>query len=172
MTKHHTSARGFTLLEALVVVALLGLAALFVSSLFGSTYTKWQLDSTAKGIRTFLDSAYTRMVDTHSQTFVHLNGQRLTLSRDVAGTNVLDSYQLPANLTVSSNWPDDGSGGKVLGCDTMGRTMNVSTGAMVSTVQHLTMDDQAMLDGVVQPRITYQVHIYPLWRVDVEKQIQ
>jgi prepilin-type N-terminal cleavage/methylation domain-containing protein len=172
MTKRHSCARGFTLLEALVVVALLGLATLFVSSLFGSTYTRWQLDSSATEIRAFLESTYDHMVTTHGETFVHLNGQWLTVSRDAAGTNVLDSYRIPAGLELSTNWPDDGTGAQALGCDSMGRTMNVGTGAMVNAVQQLSVDDRDMLDGRVQPRITYQIQIYPLWRVDVQKQIR
>lgn len=175
-------ARGFTLLEALVVVALLGIAATIVVGTLQSTYQKMRLETAVNDIDSLLESAYEHMVSTQAEVFFGLvEGPpwRLRVTRDAGLSVVLNEYVVPDYVNfsmgvvgaVDTNWPAAASNGPWrLRLDTFGRTTTV-TGAPVTAVQTLTVTHRDVVTGRLKPRLRYEVRIYPLWRVDVAKEV-
>ncbi len=173
--------RGFTLLEALVVVALLGIAAAIVGGILNTTYQRMRLETAVNDIDSLLESAYGAMVNTQAEVFIGLQKEpwRLQVARDAALTDVIEEYVVPAHVNFSTatldaiqtNWPAASTNGPWrLRLDTMGRTTTVA-GAPVTAVQTLTVTHRDMVTGRLKPPLRYEVRIYPLWRVDVAKEI-
>lgn len=174
-------ARGFTLLEALVVAALVGIIATIVGGILNSTYQRMRLEAAVSDIDSLLESAYSFMVRSQAEVFFGLvkNPWRLRVARDAALTDVLKEYAVPGfinfSLTaldgVESNWPAAGPNGPwVLRLDTFGRTTTPG-GAPVASVQELAITHRGMVTGGLAPRLRYEVRIYPLWRVEVAKEV-
>lgn len=175
------SARGFTLLEALIVVALLGIVAAMVGGILNSTYQRMRIESAVNDIDSLLESAHAAMVETQGEVFIGLmkNPWRLRVTRDAALNDVLKEYVVPnfvgfsmATLEgVEVNWPAPGPDGPwQLRLDTFGRTTTLG-GAPVSAVQTLTVTHRNVVTGRLTPRVRYEVRIYPLWRVEVAKEV-
>ncbi len=173
--------RGFSLLEALVVVALLGIAATIVGGVLNSTYQKMRLESAVNDIDSLLESAHSAMVSSQAEVFIGLQKGpwRLRVARDAALTDVVEEFVVPDYVSFSmaavdgiqTNWPAaTGDGPWRLRLDTVGRTTTVA-GAPVTAVQTLTVTHRDVVTGRLKPRLRYEVRIYPLWRVDVAKEV-
>jgi len=95
---------------------------------------------------------------------------------------VLRELELPelVNLSMTStseidcDWPDedgatlsanDTSTPRILQLDLIGRTLD-ATGVQITGVRHLIITHDDMVTGALQPRMRYEVRIYPLWYVN------
>jgi prepilin-type N-terminal cleavage/methylation domain-containing protein len=181
MVPSNLRARGFTLLEALVVVALLGIVAAIVGGILNTAYQKMRLETAVNDIDSLLESAYSAMVSTQGEVFIGLQKEpwRLRVARDAALTDVVAELMVPQYVSfsmasvegVETNWPAVSTEGPWrLRLDTMGRTTTVA-GAPLNAVQTLTVTHRDVVTGRLKPRLRYQVRIYPLWRVDVAKEV-
>ncbi len=127
---------GFTLIEALVVVAIVGLLVLVAIVPINSYWQRSRLETTSGDIRNFLQSAYYEAINQHTQVVV-------TLQRN-AGTARWELYLTPPPLNGSrllvlpefvsfadnplasaGGWPVSSVNGNVraIMCDPSGRTM-------------------------------------------------
>ena len=145
------SQRGFTLIETLVVVAILGFVAALAVVQINKIWQKARLKAEAGNLSALLQSAYTFMVNNRAPVFVRLvpgtsgAATQVTVTQNVDGTGTLfDTYTLPSFVSLSTtstaggamdsatNWacacsgctvPDSSTPG-VLEIDTLGRTLN------------------------------------------------
>lgn len=181
MVPSRTRARGFTLLEALVVVALVGIVVTIVVGALQTTYQKMRLETAVNDIDSLLEAAHAAMVNTQADVFVGLLKEpwRLRVARDAALTDVLEELVVPGHVSFSmatvdgiqTNWPAAAADGPwLLRLDTVGRT-TTAAGGPVTAVQALTVTHRDVVTGRLSPRLRYEVRIYPLWRVDVAKEI-
>jgi prepilin-type N-terminal cleavage/methylation domain-containing protein len=129
-------AAGFTLIETLVVLAIVGLLVLVAIVPIGSYWQRSRLETTAGDIRNFLQSAYSEAINQHTQVVV-------TLQKN-ATTGLWELYLTPPPLNGSrflvlpefvsfaynplatlGGWPVSSSDANVRGimCDPSGRTM-------------------------------------------------
>lgn len=181
MVRATTRARGFTLLEALVVVALLGIVAAIVGGILNATYQKMRLETAVNDIDSLLESAHESMISVQSDVFVGLLKApwRLRVARDAALTDVVREFAVPEHVSfsmttvdgVQTNWPAAGADGPwLLRLDTFGRT-TTAAGAPVTAVQTLTVTHRDVVTGRLKPRLRWEVRIYPLWRVETAKEV-
>ena len=137
---------GVTLIEALVVLAILGLVTAVVTVPINSYWQRSRLQSAAGDIRNFLQLAYVEAVNQHTAITVTLSKAStdapwtLQLNPPPAGTRAaLGTYVVPDFVSFAYNsaaaanpgaaptgWPSQGSGPdapRSLACDTMSRTL-------------------------------------------------
>ncbi len=171
------SESGVTLLEALIVLAIIALITAVVTVPVNSYWQRSRLESTAGDIRNFLQQAYVEAVNQHT-------GITVTL-RQVTGQWQLQiapppqhspaTYVLPDFVSLAYN-PAAGAGGwpvvgatRSLNCDTTGRTLDPNTGLQVTSTQTLAITHQRMVDGSLAPNTRFDVQIFPLWNVTILK---
>lgn len=193
--------RGFTLVEAMVVVLIIGFLAALAVVQVNKAWQRSRLEGAAGTVQSFLQSAYTYMVNNRAPVFVRLvmssagpTMLAITQNSDGSGT-VFATYKVPNFVSLSTTdpttgaldaatvWPcgacppatctiGPGTPG-VLECDTMGRAMNISCSPpeMVSGVQSLVLTHVNMVRGSLQPRIVYTIQIPPVWKARLLKAV-
>jgi prepilin-type N-terminal cleavage/methylation domain-containing protein len=168
--------RGFTLLEALIVLAIVALVTAIVTVPINSYWQRARLETTAGDIRNFMQQAYVEAVNQHAQITVTL--------QQVSGAWVLQltppplhspaTYTIPdfvQVVTANTNWPT-AAGVRELGCDTVGRTLDPTSGPpspQVGSTQTLAITHSSMADGSLTPNIRYDIQVYPVWNVSILK---
>ncbi len=179
---------GVTLIEALVVLAIIALVTAIVMVPVNSYWQRSRLETTAGDIRNFLQQAYVEAVNQHSQitvTMQQVSGV-WTLQITPAPPHAPAAYAIPDFVSLSLNpapaaggWPTVG-GVATLICDTKGLTICPSgaTGTAADTcdgvtqvrgVKTLSITHVSMVDGSLTPNTRYDVQVYPLWNVSVVK---
>lgn len=187
----HGTTAGFTLVEALVVLVLLGLLAAIALTTMSSSWQKSRLQSSADQVKAFVQGAYDETARIHAPVFVRFTpeaggGGTLQLARDAAGSQVLDTFDVPSYISFSTasvgeaqgNWPAaDGSSlaasstaARVLECDLIGRTLS-PTGTQVSAAQQIVMTHRRMVTGSLTPPMRYLLNLSPLWHVQVNREM-
>jgi prepilin-type N-terminal cleavage/methylation domain-containing protein len=193
--------RGFTLVEALVVVLIIGFLAALAVVQVNKAWQRSRLEGEAGTVQSFLQSAYTFMVNNRAPVFVRLvvsatgaTVLAITQNSDGSGT-VFASHTFPDFVSLSTTdpapgvldaatvWPcgacppatctiGPGTPG-VLECDTMGRAMDTSCSPpqMVSGVQSLILTHVDMVRGSLQPRVVYTIQIPPVWKARLLKAV-
>jgi prepilin-type N-terminal cleavage/methylation domain-containing protein len=168
---------GFSLLEALIVLAIVGLLAAIVTVPINSYWQRSRLETTAGDIRNFLQQAFTEAVNQHTSitvTFSQVSGAwvlRLAPPplRAPATYTLPDFVSLALNPTPGAGgWPISGST-RTLTCDTIGRTIDPTTGQQVTSTQTLAITHVRMVDGSLTPNTRFDVQVYPLWNVSIRK---
>lgn len=180
------SQRGVTLIEMLVVLAVLGVLAGVVSFAINSAWQRYRLEATAGDVRSFVQQTFTAMTGEGAPVFLRLvpgTPNRLEITSAADGTGVLRQLELPEliNLSMTStseidcDWPaedgtqpstSDTSTPRVLQLDLVGRTLD-ATGVQVTGIRHLIMTHDDMVTGTLEPRMRYDVRLYPLWYVQL-----
>lgn len=183
---------GVTLVEALVVLAILGLVTAIVAVPINSYWQRSRLQSTAGDIRNFLQTAYTEAVNQHTQVTVTLQQDTTTgnwqlqlnpppaAPRTALGTYVVPSFvSLAYNPTAAAGgWPTSGAISSII-CDTMSRTLcpvgfascdpTSTTPAQVTNVRTLSITHTSMVDGSLTPKTRFDIQIFPVWNVSYHK---
>lgn len=181
----HASARrhrelGVTLLEALVVLAIVGVLAAIATVPLNSYWQRARTESTAGDIRNFLQQAFTEAINQHTPITVTL--------QQTAGTWVLQlappppaprtangTYTIPDFVSLAYNpasgagaWPTSGST-RTLTCDTVGRTVDPTTGQQVTSTMTMSITHIRMVDGSLTPNVRFDIQVFPLWNVTLRK---
>jgi prepilin-type N-terminal cleavage/methylation domain-containing protein len=184
------SQRGVTLVEMLVVLAIFALIALIGTVQINKTWQRYRLEGASNEIRSFLQSAFTEAGRMRVPVFVRLlpaNGgtpAALQVATDSNGTTVLSSFQIPDFISFSTtsvtgldcNWPCTGVAGacasgtdpRVLQVSPVGRTMEFD-GTPVTVTETLVVTHRDMVTGLLTPRTSYTMRVFPLWQALTER---
>jgi prepilin-type N-terminal cleavage/methylation domain-containing protein len=183
---------GFTLIEVLVVLVIVGVLAALVTVPINSYWQRARTETTAGDIRNFLQQAFTEAINQHTPINVTLQQDAAShwvlqlnppppFPRDINGT-----YTLPEFVSLDLN-PGAGAGGwpvlntvRTLTCDTKGLTVCPSgaTGKdanecdgikAVKETKTLSITHTRMMDGTLTPKVRYDIQVFPLWNVTIRK---
>ena len=183
---HARSQRGFTLIEMLLVILLIGVMVGIATFAINATWQRFRLESTAGDVRSFVQQTFTSMNSEGTPVFLRLvpgTPNRLEIAAAADGTGVMRQLELPnlVNLAMTStseidcDWPDedgevlstnDTSTPRILQLDLIGRTLD-ATGVQITGVRHLILTHDDMVTGALQPRMRYEIRVYPLWYVNL-----
>ena len=178
---------GVTLIEALVVLAILGLVTAVITVPINSYWQRSRLQSAAGDVRNFLQVAYTEAVNQHTQVTVSmqqvagkwqlqiapapLRGPSTFLFPDVVDCTTLN----PA--ATAGGWPAIGPV-RSLVCAPNGLTFipagatcaaTESAGSQVREVKTLSITHTSMVDGSLSPNTRFDIQIFPIWNVSYQK---
>lgn len=172
--------RGFSLIEALVVVVLVGiLVAIGITQLYGF-WQRSRLDSAVTEMRGFLQGVPNQTRQDQPTmvvrpVWVRLDAaqRRITVASNGAFTDVLAEHRFPEFLGATADWvvAATAAGPWTLQCDFQGRTVHPVSGVMVGGNQEITLTHRDMLTGRLRPRIQYRIRIAPLWNVTVQREV-
>lgn len=190
LSAHFRRQRGVTLIEMLTVLLLFGLIALIGTIQVNKTWQRYRLDNVSSELRNFMQSAFVEMGRQRTPVFLRLeppNGTvpaRLAVCRNADGSGEIDAYVMPDFISLSTtsvtgftcNWPCAASGGacatittpRVLRCDSIGRATN-SEGTQVREVQTLVVTHRDMINAGLDPRVRWEMQVFPLWQVLAER---
>ncbi len=159
------SERGMTLIEILVVLAVVAAGALVTVTNLSATYHKFELDSSSKEVAAFLNQAPKLAKESNQDVLLIWDPEdaqvRIT---DATGANLLDVLDLPDFIVVEP------AGAQTYRCDTMGRAyIGAASVTMMDAVQQLSATHRDIASGDITPFIAYQYRLTPLWNVTVEK---
>jgi len=156
---------GFTLIEVLVVVALIGLMAMIMTIAVSKTLKRQRLETAAHEVQSFLNKAYTTTTSTGRSVFVWVgapasDGSRTMRIYDDTNNNgvfdssadvIIDTRTITGDLVVAAapssttlrSWPATGTSNTfIIECDTMGRAIdppNSSTNGSSTTGVPMTL---------------------------------
>ncbi|MEW6759119.1 MAG: prepilin-type N-terminal cleavage/methylation domain-containing protein [Acidobacteriota bacterium] len=180
--------RGFSLIEMLIVMAILGLIAVILTVAVSKTLKRQRLETAAQQLKSFVDRAYVEKSQSGVGVFVQIgavqgNGTRtVTLLEDTNSNgvpettdSVLDSETITADIvlsnsaTVANQWPTvDGS--LTLLCDTMGRAVDPTSNLQIQAEAQVTLTHVEMTgSGTLKPRFNFTLAVTPLWRPTATK---
>ena len=180
---------GITLLEILIVVALLGLITVILTVAVANAIKKGRVETTGRQLQSFLENTYIRSLQSGRTVFVTITpvggtnpARTVTLYDDVNQNNIFstsDDTPLPgasmiltedvqvqmAPLSGEIGMPAVGSYW-VIGCDPKGNTINPVTGRKVTTLVSL---DLFQKDN--DPNINIHLTATPLWHVSMAQHV-
>ena len=136
--------RGFSLIEILVVVALLGMISVIMTIAVSKTLKRQRLETAAHEIQSFATRAYTNTASTGRAVFLRVSAPVADGSRTMvlcddtnnnlqfdSGTDLQLAMQLiTGDLVVSAppsgiaSWPSPASNVFIVACDPLGRTVD------------------------------------------------
>ncbi|THJ33038.1 prepilin-type N-terminal cleavage/methylation domain-containing protein [Lampropedia aestuarii] len=99
VARHHCRANGFTLIEAMLVVALLGILTAIALPSFQTMITNTRVTTSASELQSLLLYARSEAVFRRSSTSVTSNGS--TWEVTAANNDVLRSFEFPNTVTLS-----------------------------------------------------------------------
>lgn len=170
--------RGITLVELLVVVALLGFLALIATAQLTHIVQKNQLESAARDVTAFLQGVPDLVAKQQSPLWVRFvpapSPARLEVTADLAGTQVLRQLDLPEVITfdltslsgIDTTWPQSTATSiYTLRCDTMNRATDPDSGTQLQAEARLLLTHVNMLNGTLTPKYGIDVAVSPVWAV-------
>lgn len=190
--------RGFTLLEMLIVVALVALITVIMIIAVSRAIKRQRLEVAARQLQSLIEKAYVLQAQNHTGVFVVLNAtagdgtrtvelrldsfppdNQLSAAELAAGIIASNQLVLSSDLVVSAcNWPALTVGGKnvnVLLCDSVSRTMdptvNPSTPIANATIS-LTHVDMTTAPPKLTPRVRYDIVQDRLWHATLSLPIR
>lgn len=185
----HRGERGFTLLEMIIVAAILGMIALIATIAVSNAIKRQRLEVASRQLQSIMEKAYVLTAQRNAGVFMVLTpaysdgSRRVMLRADTDGDGQISSAELApydsskyavgdpnndaiitSDLVVSScNWPSvtvGGSSMKVLLCDTQGRTLDPS-------VSPATQFSSALISLTRQDMTTSPPALTPRTRYDI-----
>ncbi len=163
--------RGFSLVELLIVVVLIGLGAYIGTIAVTNFIQKQRLTTATSELRAFLQEIPNQVTREQTPLYVHYlaatasSPAQFRVTRDQAGTQVVRSYTLLREIAVETiSWPALGSG-RALRCDTLFRTTDPTTNVQVPLTHVMRLTHSRMLSGQLKPKRSYDIAITPVWSV-------
>lgn len=162
----NAGARGFTLIEALIVVALIGIAAGVVMANFLDISKRMRLEGQMRDLKTFMQSVPTMVRVQHRELYLVWDAgeSRYIISDDSAGANIIDEFPVAEYVRF-------GTTPQSYRCDSFGRTYLGTSSTTVTDVQAIEATHAEMLTGALAPEIRYTISLTPLWHVTIEKRV-
>jgi len=163
LSRRTTAQHGFTFVELLVVLILVGLTAVVTIISIRTFLARYQLDTQMTKLSAFLDSVPAAARRNNGPVFLvwQSAASQFVISTDAAGTQVMDSLKIDTR-TISITAPS----APVLRCDVMGRVFIGTSTTMMNTVQTITLQHARVNDPSAP---VFRLSIPPLWVVMVER---
>lgn len=172
-----TMQRGITLVELLVVVALLSFLALLGTAQLTHIVQKNQLQSAARDVTAFLQGVPDLVAKKQSPLFVRFQvpsgkGAYFEVTTDLAGTQVLRRFDLPEAIkfdltslsAIDTTWPKSAASNiYTLRCDTFNRATHPDSGVQLQGEARLLLTHVNMVKGTLTPRYGIDVGVAPVW---------
>ncbi len=178
---------GFTLIEALIVLVILGLVTTIAVVQINSYWQRARLQTAAGDLRSFLQTVYTEAIAQHTQMAVTLQ----TASGACVFQVAPPPLKVPATFTLpdvvdcttlnpgptAGGWPTS-SGVPTLICAPTGITLipagatcaaTETPGGQAREVKTLSITHARMVDGSLTPNTRFDVQIFPIWNVSYRK---
>lgn len=182
--------RGFSLIEVLVVVAIMGMVAVILTVATSKALKRQRLETAAQEFKGFVDRAYILTAQQGRGVFteigpVQANGSRIvrlvedtnengameTTDRELERMTLTSDIVLSNSATAATAWPAGAGGTLVLLCDTLGRAVNPGTGQPRTAAARVMLTHIEMTgSGTLRPVLTFTVDVTPLWRPTVTKE--
>jgi prepilin-type N-terminal cleavage/methylation domain-containing protein len=179
---------GFSLIEMLVVVAILGLISIILTVAIAGTLKRQRLETAGHQLKSFVDRAYALTAQQASDVFVQIgpaqaDGSRtLTLVADTNSNQTLDGGDpvlatetitgdliLTNSTTAATQWPTVGSNLQLL-CNIRGQAINPVTKKVMTDEAIVSLTHSEMTgSGTLRPRFRFDVHVFPLWNPTLVK---
>lgn len=178
--------RGFSLVELLVVLALLAAISLVTTIQILAFLQKNELQAQAQEVKAFLQEV-PQLVARHQQPLWVIfrpaggtgPGGLLQIARDQAGTQVLRELRIKETIAFGLaapvewlNWaPGTTSGTYVLACDTFNRAVRPQGGQLqqIETPALAVFTHQKMKSGALRPKYRWVLGIAPVWEVNLAR---
>ena len=184
---------GFSLIEILVVVAILGLISVMMTIAVSKTLKRQRLETAAHEIQSFVTNAYSRTAATGRAVLLQVTAPASDGSRQInmfddtdndlkftSGNDARMAIQLvPGDILVSAptdvtSWPSPSSDTFLVACDVMGRTVNptLTNPVPVAGPVSLSMTHKEMgSGGTLRPDIRYDITLNVLWQPAIVKYV-
>jgi prepilin-type N-terminal cleavage/methylation domain-containing protein len=179
---------GVTLIETLVVLAILGLITAAAAVPLNGAWQRSRLESSVGEVRNFLQVAYTEAINQRTKITVTLSlnstsgNWELNLApapQRAPATYVVPDYVSSIDANSDTNWPTPSAGSRSLICDPKGLTLDPTnldpvTGEprQVTTTQTLGVTHVNMVDGSLSPNVEYDVQVFPLWNASSRRYVR
>lgn len=188
--------RGFSLVELLVVLAILGLTLTVAGTAVMRTIKRNYLSSTVQGLQLLASRAQLEAQRRGAMVFLRIwkvgtgpNGTLpVELWADADGDGLFDSTKdlliqqilldparislstVASNQIQSANWSnDDTTNERLLACSTFGQTINPATGLQIAATAKLSITHTDMVLGRLLPPFNEVLHISPAWSVQIKE---
>lgn len=175
---------GFTLIEVLVVLAIMGLVAALMTIAVSKTLKRQRLGTAAAQLSSFIQKAYTNTSLNQREVFIEIGAAQSDGSRtafmiedsnengSLDGTDTqLDTLSITPDLVLSNSttagvaWPVS-SGNLIIGCSAGGRMVDPTTKTNLDHYVELSITLSEMLSGDLTPGIRYTITVYPIWKTE------
>ena len=198
MTDRRQRPRGFSLLEVLIVVALIGIAAMIGFGQFSATFKRQRLVGSSAEMKTIAQSVRTTGQNRNAMAFLRIAPANpdgtipIQVLIDSNGNSQLDvgtdavtrEYSLPADLNLASPDPDGpgpasswdqwvarAGNDHYIACDFLGRTIDPVSQTQVVRPLTLELTHDDMISGRLTPQVTWTLTVNPVWNAALAQRL-